>query len=94
MRAGRPNLLRQLARRRGDLGMDAATGPDTVLVLGAAYVCGRSSGHGVMRRAAGPARGSRLAPWPWEAAAQELPTRRDVSGRAHDGGGRRLCPRL
>jgi len=30
------------------------------------YVGGFAAGHGVMRLVAGPARGSRLARWPWE----------------------------
>ena len=40
----------------------------TVLALGAAYVGRFAGGHGVMRLVAGPAKGSRLARWPWEAA--------------------------
>jgi hypothetical protein len=45
-----------------------ATGIATVLALGAGYVGGFAAGHGVMRLVAGPAKGSRLARWPWEAA--------------------------
>jgi hypothetical protein len=40
----------------------------TVLAISAAYVGGFAMGHGVMRLVAGPAKGSRLARWPWEAA--------------------------
>jgi hypothetical protein len=40
----------------------------TVLALSAAYVGGFATGHGVMRLVAGPATGSRLTRWPWEAA--------------------------
>jgi hypothetical protein len=43
-------------------------GVATVLALAAAYVGGFAAGHGVMRLVAGPARGSRLARWTWEAA--------------------------
>jgi hypothetical protein len=39
----------------------------TVLAISAAYVGGFALGHGVMRLVAGPAKGSRLARWPWEA---------------------------
>ena len=45
-----------------------APGIATVLVLGAGYVGAFAAGHGVMRLVAGPAKGSRLARWPWEAA--------------------------
>jgi hypothetical protein len=45
-----------------------APGIATVLALSAAYVGGFAAGHGVMRLVAGPAKGSRLARWPWEAA--------------------------
>jgi len=40
----------------------------TVLAISAAYVLLGIVGHGVMRLVAGPARGDRLARWPWEAA--------------------------
>lgn len=40
----------------------------TVLALSAAYVGLLAAWHGVMRLVAGPAKGSRLARWPWEAA--------------------------
>jgi hypothetical protein len=39
-----------------------------ILALSAAYIGGFAAGHGVMRLVAGPAKGSRLARWPWEAA--------------------------
>ncbi|HEV3164296.1 MAG TPA: hypothetical protein VGZ22_09725 [Isosphaeraceae bacterium] len=45
-----------------------APGIATVLALSAAYAGGLAAGHGVMRLVAGPAQGSRLARWPWEAA--------------------------
>jgi hypothetical protein len=45
-----------------------APGVATVLAISAAYVVGFAAGHGVMRLVAGPARGSRLARRPWEAA--------------------------
>ena len=45
-----------------------APGIATVLALSVAYVGGFAAGHGVMRLVAGPAKGSRLARWPWEAA--------------------------
>jgi hypothetical protein len=48
--------------------MTIAPGLATVLVLSAGYVGGFAAGHGVMRLVAGPAKGSRLARWPWEAA--------------------------
>jgi hypothetical protein len=44
------------------------SGVATVLAIAAAYVGGLAVGHGVMRLVAGPARGSRLARWPWETA--------------------------
>jgi hypothetical protein len=44
-----------------------APGIATVLAISAAYVGGLAVGHGVMRLVSGPARGSRLARWPWEA---------------------------
>src|SRR5262245_28342309 len=43
-------------------------GVATVLAIAAVYVGGFAAGHGVMRLLAGPARGSRLARWSWEAA--------------------------
>jgi hypothetical protein len=42
-----------------------------VLFLSAGYVGAFAVGHGVMRLVAGPAKGSRLARWPWEAAQPE-----------------------
>jgi len=45
-----------------------APGIATVLALSAAYVGAFAAGHGVMHLVAGPAKGSRLARWPWEAA--------------------------
>lgn len=45
-----------------------APGVAPVLAIAAAYGGGLAAGHGVMRLVAGPARGSRLARWPWEAA--------------------------
>ena len=45
-----------------------APGIATVLVLGAAFVGGFAAAHGAMRLVAGPAKGSRLARWPWQAA--------------------------
>jgi hypothetical protein len=39
-----------------------------VLALSVGYVGAFAVGHGVMRLVAGPAKGSRLARWPWEAA--------------------------
>jgi len=54
-----------------------APGIAVVLAPCAAYVCGFATGHGVMRLVAGPAKESRLARWPSEAAR---------SGEALDGG--------
>ncbi len=54
-----------------------APGIATVLALSAAYVGLFAAGHGVMRLVAGPAKGSDLARWPWEAA---------QSGATPDGG--------
>jgi hypothetical protein len=45
-----------------------STGVATILAISAVYVGGVGAGHGVMRLVAGPARGGRLARWPWEAA--------------------------
>jgi hypothetical protein len=58
-----------------------APGIATVLAISAAYVGAFAGGYGVMRLVAGPARRSRLARWPWEAA---------PSGAAPEGGGGRL----
>jgi hypothetical protein len=44
-----------------------APGIATILVFSAGYVGGFAAGHAVMRLVAGPAKGSRLARWPWEA---------------------------
>ena len=50
----------------------------TVLAISALYAGGIGAAHGVMRLVAGPARGDRLARWPWEvaepAAAHSVPT--------------------
>ncbi len=62
-----------------------APGVATVLAISAAYVGGFAAGHGVMRLVAGPARGSHLARWLWEAAepnASPDPARDSVSGTA------------
>jgi hypothetical protein len=45
-----------------------APGVATVVAISVAYVGAFAAGHGVMRLVAGPARGGRLARWPWEAA--------------------------
>jgi hypothetical protein len=45
-----------------------APGIAMVLAISATYVGGFAAGHGVMRLVAGPAKESRLARWPWEAA--------------------------
>jgi hypothetical protein len=45
-----------------------APGIATVLAISAAYAGRVAAGHGVMRVVAGPAPGSRLARWPWDAA--------------------------
>src|SRR5215467_447797 len=42
-----------------------APGLVPVLAISASYVLAGAVGHGVMRLVAGPARGSRLARWPW-----------------------------
>jgi hypothetical protein len=55
-----------------------APGVATILAISAAYVGAFAAGHGVMRLVAGPARGSRLARWPWETA--EPGTAPDRSG--------------
>jgi len=50
----------------------------TILAISALYAGGIGAAHGVMRLVAGPARGDRLARWPWEvaepAAAHSVPT--------------------
>jgi hypothetical protein len=60
-----------------------APGVATVLAISAAYVGGFAAGDGVMRLVAGPARGDRLARWPWEAA---------NPGAALDHGGKERFP--
>lgn len=45
-----------------------APGAATFLALSVVYVVALSTVHGMMRLVAGPARRSRLARWPWEAA--------------------------